>query len=141
MFDLSQAKKSCVSAANCTRPYALGNLVNMLKDYTITNGIAASEIDIKVVVHSEGGFLLLKDEGYDGNGNPVTGRNKFQTNVEALMDDGVKFYFCQNTTRGFIKKGILLGCRNTVILATFHSPGFWIQNNLKNTLEPIENKI
>ena len=93
--------------ANCTRPYALGNLVNMYKDYTITNDIAPEEIDIKVVVHSGGGFLLLKDEGYDGGGNPVTGRNKFQTNVEALMDMGVKFYFCQNTTRGFIKKGIL----------------------------------
>jgi len=95
------------NVANCTRPYTLGNLLNMYNDYTITNGIDAEEIDMKVIVHSGGGFLLLKDEGYDGNGNPVTGRNKFQTNVEALMDMGVKFYFCQNTTRGFIKKGIL----------------------------------
>lgn len=95
------------NVANCTRPYALGNLANMYKDYTMTNGINSEEIDIKVIVHSGGGFLLLKDEGYDGNGDPITGRNKFQTNVEALMDMGVKFYFCQNTTRGFIKKGIL----------------------------------
>lgn len=95
------------NVANCTRPYALGNLANMYKDYTMTNGIDPEEIDIKVIVHSGGGFLLLKDEGYDGNGNSITGRNKFQTNVEDLMAMGVKFYFCQNTTRGFIKKGIL----------------------------------
>jgi intracellular sulfur oxidation DsrE/DsrF family protein len=95
------------NVANCTRPYALGNLGNMYNDYITTNGIDAEEIDMKVIVHSGGGFLLLKDEGYDGNGNPITGRNKFQTNVEVLMDMGVKFYFCQNTTRGFIKKGIL----------------------------------
>jgi len=94
--------------ANCTRPYALGNLVNMINDYKITNGIGDPEdIDIKVVVHSGGGYLLLKDEGYDGGGNYVTGRNKFQGNVESLMDMGVKFYFCQNTTRGFINNGTL----------------------------------
>jgi len=95
--------------ANCAdnRPYALGNLVNMYKDLTITNGIDPGDIDIKVVVHSGGGYVLLKDEGYDGNGNWVTGRNKFQGQVEALMADGVKFYFCQNTARSFIKNNTL----------------------------------
>lgn len=94
--------------ANCTRPYALGNLVNMINDYTITNGIGDPEdIDIKVVVHSGGGYLLLKNVGFDGGGNPVTGRNKFENNVKSLMDMGVKFYFCQNTTRGFINNGTL----------------------------------
>lgn len=97
------------NVANCSRPYALGNLNNMLKDYTITNGIEDNDIDIKVIVHSGGGYLLLKDEGYDGNGALLTSRNKFQPVVEALMDRGVRFYFCQNTTRGFIKKGILPG--------------------------------
>ena len=95
--------------ANCAdnRPYALGNLVNMYKDLTITNGIDPEDIDIKVVVHSGGGYVLLKDEGYDGNGNWVTDRNKFQGQVEALMADGVKFYFCQNTARSFIKNNTL----------------------------------
>ena len=37
--------------------------------------------------------------------------------------------------------GYMLGCRNTAILTKFHSPSLWIKNNLKNTLEPIENKI
>ena len=96
------------NVADCSRPYALGNLVNMYNDYTITNGIKSDELDIKFIVHSGGGYLQLKDEGFDGNGNWVTGRNKFQSNVEKLMDKmGVKFYFCQNTTRGFIKNKTL----------------------------------
>jgi len=96
------------NVANCSRPYALGNLANMLADLTITNGIDPKEIDIKVVVHSGGGYLLLNDSGYDGNGNYIeSGRNKFQSNVEALMKQGVRFFFCQNTTRGFIRNGTL----------------------------------
>ncbi len=100
------------NVASCSRPYALGNLKNMLTDYTITNGINAEDIDIKVIVHSGGGFLMLKNAGDDGKGNyftgdPGDGRNQFEGMVKALMDDGVRFYFCQNTTRGFIKKGIL----------------------------------
>jgi intracellular sulfur oxidation DsrE/DsrF family protein len=95
--------------ANCSdnRAYALGNLRNMWKDLTITNGITPDQIDIRVVVHSGGGYQLLKDEGYDGNGNWVTGRNKFQGQVEELMGLGVRFFFCQNTTRGFIRNGTL----------------------------------
>ncbi len=100
--------------ANCSRPYALGNLVNMLNDYTITNGISSEDIDIKVIVHSGGGFLLLKNEGFDGNGNMVTGRNKFQKNVADLMARGVEFYFCQNTTRGFINNGTLPGADDMI---------------------------
>jgi len=96
--------------ANCAdnRPYALGNLRNMIKDLEITNGIAPDAIDIRVVVHSGGGYQMLKDAGYDGAGNYIaSGRNKFQNQVEGLMAQGVKFFFCQNTTRGFIKKGVL----------------------------------
>ena len=95
--------------ANCalTRAYALGNLRNMWKDLTITNGIPEEEIDIRVVVHSGGGYQMLKDESYDGNGDWVTGRNKFQGQVEELMDLGVRFFFCQNTTRGFVRNGTL----------------------------------
>ena len=95
--------------ANCAtnRAYALGNLRNMWKDLTITNGIPEEEIDIRVVVHSGGGYQMLQDEGYDGNGDWVTGRNKFQGQVEELMDLGVRFLFCQNTTRGFIRNGTL----------------------------------
>jgi intracellular sulfur oxidation DsrE/DsrF family protein len=95
--------------ANCAdnRAYALGNLRNMIKDLKITNGIESEDLDIKVVVHSGGGYVLLKDAGYDGAGNYIEGRNKFQSQVEDLMDEGVRFFFCQNTTRGFIRNGTL----------------------------------
>lgn len=104
-----EASKVVNNTANCAsnRPYALGNLKNMLKDLKVTNGISAEDIDIKVVVHSGGGYLMLKDAGMDGGDNYITGRNKFQNQVQALIDEGVSFYFCQNTTRGFIRNGTL----------------------------------
>jgi intracellular sulfur oxidation DsrE/DsrF family protein len=107
--------------ANCAnnRAYALGNLRNMWKDLTITNGIAPEQIDIRVVVHSGGGYVLLKDTSYDGNGNLVSGRNKFQSQVEELMDLGVSFYFCQNTTRGFMRNGTLPDINNPDIDLTY----------------------
>jgi intracellular sulfur oxidation DsrE/DsrF family protein len=100
------------NVANCAlnRAYALGNLRNMLKDLKITNGIAPEDIDIRVVVHSGGGYVLLNDAGFDGAGNYIaSGRNKFQSQVEDLMAEGVRFFFCQNTTRGFIRNGTLPG--------------------------------
>jgi intracellular sulfur oxidation DsrE/DsrF family protein len=90
------------------RSYALGNINNMINDYEITYGmVAGRDYEIVAVVHSGGGNLLLKDESYNGAGGLVTGRNKFQQEVMNLMDRGVKFYFCQNTTRGFIRNGTL----------------------------------
>jgi intracellular sulfur oxidation DsrE/DsrF family protein len=105
------------NVANCSqgsndpdfgRSYALGNINNMIKDYEITYGMKPGrDYEIAAVVHSGGGYLLLKDESYDGTGTLLYGRNKFQGEVENLMDRGVKFYFCQNTTRSFIKNGTL----------------------------------
>ena len=84
--------------ATCTSPDALGNMQNMLDDYEITDGMTQGlDYEMIAVVHSGGGFLLLKD--------PTL--NKFQSQVQALMDRGVTFYFCQNTVRGFIKAGTL----------------------------------
>jgi intracellular sulfur oxidation DsrE/DsrF family protein len=52
--------------------------------------------------------LLLKDDVLDAAGDVIeSGRNKFEREVKNLMERGVKFYFCQNTTRGFIKNGTL----------------------------------
>lgn len=102
-----QVNKFCrdsVANADCTRAYALGNMVNMIKDYEITNGmVRGRDYEMVAVVHSGGGALVLKNEGYDGNGNPVSGRNQFQGLVESLISQGVKFYFCQNTTRGMVR--------------------------------------
>ena len=102
-----QINKFCNSSVPnpaCTRAYGLGNLSNMIKDYEITHGmVPGKDYEMVVVVHSGGGMIVVKDAGLDGDGNPVTGRNQFQGTVETLISQGVKFYFCQNTTRGMVR--------------------------------------
>lgn len=103
-----QVNTYCGDAA-CSKAYALGNIKNLIKDYEITNGMSKDDYEIVAVVHSGGGGLVLQD-GYtftDSVKGPVTISNKFQKDVEDLLAKGVKFYFCQNTTRGMIKKGAL----------------------------------
>lgn len=108
-----------VPKPQCTRAYALGNISNMIKDYEVTHGmVQGRDYEIVAIVHSGGGWIVLKDEGYDGNGNWVTGRNQFQGLVEGLIDDGVKFYFCQNTTRGYISRNFLPAANETTYGAT-----------------------
>jgi len=95
-------------APSCTSGYALGNISNILDDYEITHGMTAGrDYEVVAVLHGSGGRMALKNAGIDGGGNPVTGRNPFQGQIEGLMARGVKFYFCQNTTRGFIRGGML----------------------------------
>ena len=54
------------------RSYALGNINNMIKDYEITHGmVVGKDYEIAAIVHSGGGYLLLKDSGYDGDGEFV----------------------------------------------------------------------
>lgn len=79
-------------------PYALHQMLNVYKDYTITNGmVPGRDFSMIAVVHSKGGFLLLND--------PT--RNPYIDLVKELMKDGVTFYFCENTVRGFIGAGLL----------------------------------
>ena len=93
-------------AATCTSPYALGNISNILDDYEITHGmVAGRDYEVVAVLHGSGGKMALK-------GNPFEGK------VKELMSRGVKFYFCQNTTRGFIRSGILPDYSTTGISAT-----------------------
>lgn len=44
--------------------------------------------------------------------------NPFAAQVEGLMARRVKFYFCRNTTRGFIRNGILPNYQQTGVSAT-----------------------
>lgn len=117
-----QANKFCrdaVSNPDCTRPYALGNVAAMIKDYEITHGMERGEdYEMVVVVHSGAGPLVLKNEGFNGKGKSVAGRNQFEGLVKTLMSQGVKFYFCQNTTRGMMKKGALPSTMTTAGGAT-----------------------
>ncbi len=117
-----QINKFCrdsVPNKDCTRAYALGNMTNMIKDYEITHGMRrGKDYEMVAVVHSGGGALILKNEGLNGAGMPVSGRNQFQGAVETLMRQGVKFYFCQNTTRGMMRNGALPSTATTTGGAT-----------------------
>lgn len=75
-----------------SRAYGLAQLGAMFRDFKITN--AVENLEMVAIVHDAGGFLMLK-------GNP------YENMVKGLIAKGVRFYFCQNTVRGFIKKGIL----------------------------------
>jgi len=106
-------KNDVVHCAN-NRAYALGNITNMIKDYEGSHGI--DNWEIVAVVHSGGWGMLVKD-GYsftnlpgEGGGTPDTKKtlsNQFQSQVEDLVKQGVRFLFCQNTTRGMIGRGNL----------------------------------
>ena len=94
------------------RAFALGNIVNVIADYEVTYGMRpGKDYEIVAVVHSGGGPLVIKDgtnDGkYDANNNLIKVTNKHQTEVEDLIDAGVKFYFCQNTTRAMQNSGSL----------------------------------
>ena len=107
------AVKNDVGHCASNRAYALGNIRNMIKDYEGSHGI--DNWEIVAVVHSGGWGMLVKD-GYmftnapgEGGGTPgvKTLSNQFQGQVEDLIDQGVRFLFCQNTTRGMINRGNL----------------------------------
>ena len=65
---------------------------------------------VTIVIPRMKDFKGLSNRSFDGAGNYIaSGRNKFQSDVEFLMSEGVRFFFCQNTTRGFIRNGTLPG--------------------------------
>ena len=96
-----QANQFCmdnVSNAECTRPYALGNLVKIIEDYEITHGMKPGrDYEIAVIAHTAGGPLMISD----------TSKNQFAPRVSALLEKGVKFYLCQNAVRAMINTGLL----------------------------------
>ena len=93
-----QINKFC-NDATCTRAYALGNILNAIQDYEITHGMSRRNYRIAAVVHSDGANIILNNDGLPA-GSP---RNPFETQVKNLIEQGVQFYFCQNTARS---KGI-----------------------------------
>ena len=79
-------------------PYALNQMQNVYNDYTITDGmVRGKDFSMIAIVHGPGGKLLLND--------PTL--NPYIDKVTNLMKEGVTFYFCENTVRGFIKAGLL----------------------------------
>lgn len=101
--------------------YGLGNIGNIIDDYEITHGmVRGRDYEIAVVLHGPGGMMALKDTSYTGGAAPalVSGRNPFEAQVKGLMAKGVKFYFCQNTTRAYLNNGTLPKYQSTGISAT-----------------------
>lgn len=97
MFAIDKTYANGVDSTN--GPYALNQMQNVLNDYTITDGMSPSDFSMIAIVHSAGGFLLLNNPAY----------NPYIDKVKKLMSEGVTFYFCENTVRGFIKHGFLTG--------------------------------
>jgi len=96
-----QANQFCMDDLpnpECTRPFALLNLTKMIEDYEITHGMRpGKDYEMTVIAHTKGGPLMLKDES----------KNQFRSQVETLLNKGVKFYLCQNATRSMINRGLL----------------------------------
>jgi intracellular sulfur oxidation DsrE/DsrF family protein len=108
VVQINQFCRDAVPNASCTRPYALGNIQNMIDDYEITHGmLQGRDYEIVAVVHGTGGWQMLKSDGLNGSGASVTGRNQFEPQVRDLLAAGVRFYFCQNTTRAFVANNTL----------------------------------
>jgi len=100
---LIQVNQYCARTApdgSCARAYALHNIDNVIADYETTYGMKVGrDYEIVAIVHSGGGSLVVKD---GAGGNNV---NEFEGQVQRLMNEGVKFYFCMNTTRGMKNAG------------------------------------
>lgn len=103
---VNQYCASAVSGGVCPRAFALENIENVIADYEITAGMRPGrDYAIIAVVHSGGGPLVIKN-GTTGDGVHIV-KNEFEAKVMELMAKGVKFQFCQNTTRGMIRNGFL----------------------------------
>lgn len=86
--------KNHPTSCNPGRGYGVAQMKAMIRDFTVTNGIPPRKLDLVMIFHDGGGYLLLKG-------------NAFEQDVKDLLAAGVRMYFCQNTVRGFIRNGAL----------------------------------
>ena len=99
--------------------YGLKNITNVIQDYEVTYGMRpGKDYEIVAVVHSGGGPLVIQNgvtfTGIDGNSH--TTANAYEGDVTTLIDQGVKFLFCQNTTRGYIASNKLPADATSVLI-------------------------
>ena len=101
-------KVKMVVQLNQGNGYGLGNITNIIDDYEITHGmVRGRDYEIVAVIHSAGGMMALKDKVSINALGAEVHRNASQDTIKTLMGKGVKFYFCQNTTRAYVRNGIL----------------------------------
>lgn len=98
---LYQINQECKNS-KCDSAYAAGNIMNAYKGYVDTHGIDPKNFEIVAVVHSAGWKLVLDNNSADPH---PTATNPFQSQIQGLLDKGIKIYFCQNTARS---KGVKL---------------------------------
>ena len=90
---LYQINTECKNS-KCDVPYAVGNIVNHIKDFETTHGMKTRDYDIVVIVHSAGWKLVLNNSALEKHSTD----NPFQAAMEDLVArPSVKVYFCQNT--------------------------------------------
>lgn len=119
---LIQINQYCGNSA-CTRAYALHNIYNVIADYETTYGMRpGKDYEIVAVVHSGGGPLVIKN-GTTGDGGVHVVTNAFEDDVKDLMNKGVKFYFCMNTTRGMQKSGFLPADATSALVTSMDNNG------------------
>jgi len=102
-----QINKLCKNDT-CTKPYAIGNIINHINDYEITHGMTPDDYEIVVVVHSKGWKLALDNQAIEKH----LANNPFQSQMEKLVNHpSVKVLFCQNTAhnKGVVKVNLLKG--------------------------------
>jgi intracellular sulfur oxidation DsrE/DsrF family protein len=79
------------------------------------------DYEIAAIVHSGGGPLVIKN-GTTGDGVHVV-TNAFEDVVKDLMNKGVKFYFCMNTTRGMQGSGLLPADATSALVTSVDDDG------------------
>jgi len=90
---LYQINTECKSSV-CDAPYAVGNIINHIKDFEITHGMSTKNYDIVVIVHGAGWKLVLDNNALLRH----AATNPFQAAMEDLVSrPSVNVYFCQNT--------------------------------------------
>ena len=121
-----QINQECKNS-NCDAPYAAGNIMNAYKGYVDTHGIDPAQVEIVAVVHSSGWKLVLDNNAAEPH---PTAANPFQDKIQALLDKGIKVYFCQNTARkkgvklAHMIKGVKFVTSGVTALADFQSIGY-----------------
>jgi len=121
-----QINKTCLKS-DCAKSFALGNIKNAIKDYQITHGLKNGiDFEIVAIMHGPGYLLSLNNDAP----TPYHTRNPFQSEVQYLLDAGVKIFYCQNTARTYQTKtpqvmaGIKYVTSGVTALAEYQTRGY-----------------
>lgn len=104
---LYQINTECKNS-KCDAPYAIGNIMNHIRDYEITHGMDSDDYEIVVIVHSAGWKLVLDNSAMEKH----AADNPFQAQMQNLLTKpSVKVLFCQNTanSKAVVKANMIDG--------------------------------